>query len=147
MIFDNFDNMSSAEGENLPENLREFIKFMDTQGLSSELATCMFEELQETKEDRHNVIFIASDGELSIKAIHVPESALDGTEGPVLFPTSRPMSIIAAFSRETIQLAIDVIENMEPGLAEECWMQLLQSMTEAITLEYETNPPTWEIGN
>jgi|Laugresbdmm110sn_1035088.scaffolds.fasta_scaffold04428_5 hypothetical protein len=147
MIFDNFDSVSSGGEENLPDNVEEFVKFMKTQGLEEELATCMYEELQETKEDRHNVIFIASNGELSIKAIHVPESALGGTVGPVLFPTSRPMSIIAAFSRETIQLAIDVIENMEPGLAEECWMQLLQSMTEAITLEYETNPPTWEIGN
>ena len=147
MIFDDFDSLSSARGENLPETVEEFVKFMETQGLSSELATCMYEELQETKEDRHNVIFIASNGELSIKAIHVPESALGGTVGPVLFPTSRPLSIIAAFSRETIQLAMNVIENLEPGLAEKCWMELLESMTEAITLEYETNPPTWEIGN
>lgn len=147
MIFDDFDSVSSARGENLPDNVEEFVKFMGTQGIEGEIATCMFEELQETKEDSHNVIFIASNGELSIKAIHVPESALGGTVGPVLFSTSRPMSIIAAFSRETIQAAIDAIDSMAPGLAEECWMQLLESMTEAITLEYETNPPTWEIGN
>ena len=79
MIFDDFDSVSSARGENLPDNIEEFVKFMKTQGLDEELATCMYEELQETKEDRHNVIFIASNGELSIKAIHVPKGKRGGS--------------------------------------------------------------------
>lgn len=131
-----------------PEDKDVFVEFlMRAQDISRELAECMFEELQETREEKHNVIFVASNGELSIKAIHVPESALGGSPGPVLFSTSKPLSIIAAFSKETIQHAMELLDGVDPGLAERLWVQLLETMTEAITIEYETNPPKWEMGN
>ncbi len=148
MNSDSSDNWMPMDRDDLFEDLNVFTKYMhESQGLDKDLAAVMFEDLQETTEGRHNVIFVASNGTLSIKAIHVPQSALEGKIGPVLFPTANPQSIIAAFSRELIQQAVDVIDELQPGLADNAWAELLESMTDAITLEYEANPPTWEMGN
>lgn len=123
------------------DGLEETIK---NSNLSPDVAAAMMESLEETKVDGpHPVIFVSTNGEHAIKAIHVPASAIDGFNGPVLFPSANPLTIIAAFSKEYVEAQIERIESLEPGLQDDAWMVCLEKMTEAITLEYENNPVRW----
>lgn len=114
--------------------------------ISDNLTSAMLESLDETRVDGpHPVIFVSTNGEMAIKAIHVPSSAINGLNGPVLFPSANPLVVIAAFSKEYVEAQIELIERVEPGLRDEAWMVCLETMTEAITLEYENNPTSWDM--
>lgn len=113
-------------------------------GINEDVAAAMLEELEETEQKEHNVIFVATDGAYAIKAIHVPESSINNVNGPVLFPSSNPNVILAAFSKEYIQEQIDYIERLSPGLRDESWVEFLELLNDKITLECESNPPTWK---
>ena len=122
----------------------ELIAALEQSGIDDSVSAAMLEGLEETDEPVHNVMFISTDGHYAIKAIHVPASAIDGVDGPVLFPTSNPKTIIAAFSKEHIQNKMQLIEELEPGLRDDAWIEFLELLTEKVTLECESNPPLWK---
>lgn len=126
------------------ERKEELAAAMAASGISDEVAAAMLEELEETEQKEHNVIFVSTDGAYAIKAIHVPESSIGNVNGPVLFPCSNPNVILAAFSKEYIQDQIDYIEQLVPGLRDEAWVEFLELLNEKITLECESHPPTWK---
>lgn len=117
---------------------------MEQAGLPAILRETMLRELQETKDGVHDVVFVATNGNFAIKAIHVPEAALNGKSGPVIFPSSDPMVIIAAFSKEFISRKVDEIDELEAGLRDEAWENMIAWMAESVELEYAVNPPKWE---
>lgn len=117
---------------------------MDEAGLPAILKETMLKELQETKAGVHDIIFVSTNGERAIKAIHVPESALNGKSGPVIFPSADPLVLIAAFSKEFISRKVDEIDELDAGLRDEAWENMIAWMAESIELEYTVNPPTWE---
>lgn len=117
---------------------------MDEAGLPAILKETMLKELQETKAGVHDIIFVSTNGKHAIKAIHVPASALDGKSGPVIFPSSDPLVIIAAFSKEFISSKVDEIDELDAGLRDEAWENMIAWMAESIELEYAVNPPKWE---
>ena len=136
--FDDFD-------KSVPfERLDELTAALTESGVSDEVAAAMLEELEETEQKVHNVMFVATDGRYAIKAIHVPESSIGNVNGPVLFPCSNPNVILAAFSKEYIQSQIEYIENLDAGLRDEAWVEFLECLNDEITLECESNPPTWK---
>jgi hypothetical protein len=138
---DSYEDLGAYEFDD--DGLEETIR---NSNLSPDIASAMMESLEETKVDGpHPVIFVSTNGEHAIKAIHVPASAINGFNGPVLFPSANPLTIIAAFSKEYIEEQMELIEGVEPGLRDEAWMVCLEKMTEAITLEYENNPTSWDM--
>ena len=122
----------------------ELIAALEESGIDDSVSAAMLEGLEETDEPVHNVMFISTDGHYAIKAIHVPASAIDGVDGPGRFPTSNPKTIIAAFSKEQIQNKMHSIEELEPGLRDDAWVEFLELLTEKVTLECESNPPLWK---
>lgn len=136
--FDDFD-------KSVPfERIDDLAAAITESGISNEVAAVMLQELEETEQIVHNVMFVATDGRYAIKAIHVPESSIGDVNGPVLFPCSNPNVILAAFSREYIQSHIEYIENLDAGLRDEAWVEFLECLNDKITLECESNPPTWK---
>jgi hypothetical protein len=106
-----------------------------------DLMHAMVEELAETSSDEHNVLFISTSGDMAIKAIHVPPSALDGKTGPVIFHHSNPKVILAAFSRDFINDGLRHIEDLEPGLRDDQWEEFIGSLNDLIELEYMLQGP------
>lgn len=130
------------EQENIPDE--DFVSSVHKKGLPLDVAELMHAEMQETKEEHHNVIFIGTDGDKTIKAIHVPSSAINGGDGPVLFAGANKNLIIAAFSNEFIDAESNSIGEKEPGLRGELWVELMQRLHDMIESEYAENPPVWE---
>jgi hypothetical protein len=126
------------------ERIHELTAALAASGINDDVAAAMLEELEETEQQVHNVMFVATDGQYAIKAIHVPESSIGNVNGPVLFPCSNPNVILAAFSKEYIQAQIEYIENLDAGLRDEAWVEFLECLNDKITLECESNPPTWK---
>lgn len=108
------------------------------------LAEVVVEQLSETqKEDGSNIIFLFSEGDYVVTAIHVPHEAINST-GPVLMSGINEKSIIAAFSRDFIREKLDVVAESEEagaGLPERIWIRELENLAEMIKFEMVTNPP------
>jgi hypothetical protein len=126
------------------ERKEELTAALAASGINDEVAAAMLEELEETEQREHNVMFVSTDGHYAVKAIHVPESSINNVNGPVLFPSSNPNVILAAFSKEYIQEQVDYIEQLTPGLQDEAWVEFLECLNDKITLECESHPPTWK---
>ena len=120
-----------------------FDEELDAADISPEIRNAVREAIQETEVEKHSVMFIATDGDLAIKAILVPKSAIMGADGPVLFAGADGHTVIAAWSKEFIEEQLEIIDNKIPGAQEKAWHLLLQWMTEEATLEYHNNPPKW----
>ena len=77
--------------------------------ISPEIRNAVRDAIQETEAEQHSVMFIATDGDLAIKAIHVPKSAIMGADGPVLFAGADGHTVIAAWSKEFIEEQLEII--------------------------------------
>lgn len=128
--------------EEIPDEC--FIDSVVEKGLPLDIAQLMHSEMQETKEEEHNVIFIGTDGDKAIKAIHVPAASLNGKDGPVLFAGADEDLVIAAFSREYIDSNAQRISDEDTGLHKELWIAFMQDLHQMVEEEYTSNPPTWE---
>lgn len=120
-----------------------FDKELAAANISPEIRNAVREAIQETEAEQHSVMFIATDGDLAIKAIHVPKSAIMGANGPVLFAGADGHTVIAAWSKEFIEEHIEIINKKTPNFQDKAWHLFLQWMTEEATLEYHNNPPKW----
>lgn len=102
----------------------------------------MLNEIEEiNKEEKHNVLFVASDGTNVYKAIHVPQMSLDNQEEPVLFAGAEDRTYIAAYSVETISKLIEETESYDKDKQQARWNALLEQMVQDIADKVDSTPP------
>lgn len=103
----------------------------------------MLNEIEEiNREEKHNVLFIASDGRNVYKAIHVPKMAIDKEEEPVLFAGSEANTYIAAYSVDTISKLIEETESYEYDEQQSRWNQIMEEMVQEISDKVDSSPPS-----
>lgn len=117
-------------------------KMMQEVGIEESVMSTMASELKETEDPVHNVLFVATTGRNTIKAIHVPEEALNGHPGPVLFTAANPNVVLAAFSREFIANSSDSVELLPEEEREDAWATFMEELSEMVIFEFEQNPPS-----
>ena len=100
----------------------------------------MAEALDKTSEAEHSTIFVATNGNVAIEAIHVPAAALNG-ELMELFPSSDVHLIIAAWSADFIRSKLDFIDNQPEDTRDSKWAEFVEWMTDKVIEEYEKRPP------
>jgi hypothetical protein len=102
----------------------------------------MLNEIEEiNREEKHNVLFIASDGRNVYKAIHVPAMAIEKDEEPVLFAGSEDNTYIAAYSVDTISRLIEETEAHDRDEQQARWNQVMEDMVQEISDKVESSPP------
>ena len=103
----------------------------------------MLNEIEEiNREEKHNVLFIASDGRNVYKAIHVPKMAIDKEDEPVLFAGSEANTYIAAYSVDTISKLIEETESYEYDEQQSRWNQVMEEMVQEISDKVDSSPPS-----
>lgn len=136
-----------------PEDEASRNQFMETlkgAKIDEEIANEMATQLLETTKNNHNIIFVFTEGEYAVTAIHVPRESIDGRDGPVLMPGSNEKSIIAAFSAEFMRDKIKNVDLIEegaglPGVGDTAWVAELEKLVEIVKLELAANPPdNWD---
>lgn len=139
--------------ENEPDNSeKRFFELLKKTGISEDLAADIKEKLKETTELENNIIFIFTEGDYLITAIHVPSEAIGGSDGPVLTRGANNNHIFAAFSKDFIRSKIENLDLPEdiaglPTNSELMWVQELEDMAEMVKVELSANPPEkWSDG-
>jgi hypothetical protein len=140
--------------DELKSGAEKFRAAMKKEKISNDLIDEIIIQLQETREENNNLIFLFTDKNWAVTAIHVPDEALNGDTGPVLMRGAHPRSIIAAYSqshiRKKLQEIDDVFEiitgiNLHADEADEEWLQELEKMANEVRIKLEQNPPeSWE---
>lgn len=134
------------------ESGAELLKAEMTKGnVNKELIDEIINQLQETREENNNLIFLFTDSDWAVTAIHVPDEALNGERGPVLMRGAHPRSIIAAYAQSHVRNKLKMIDGLEiiTGLnsenSDEAWIEVLQSMAQEVRIKMKENPPEmWE---
>jgi len=124
-----------------------FEEMLRKEQLNPELIDEVMDKVQEAEADVHNIIFIFTDDNLAVTGVHVPKSALNGENGPIIFKNSKPNCLTAAFAREYIEERIQRADEVgeEAGLgeviADQVWISELERMVEEVRLKIQTSPP------
>ena len=123
-----------------------FEEMLKKEQLNPELIEEVMEKIAETSEEVHNIIFVFTDNDVAVTGVHVPRSALNGEDGPVIFKNSKENSLTAAFSREYIEERIlradEVGERAGLGsvVADQVWISELEKIVEEVRIKIETAP-------
>lgn len=135
------------DGEDIPNKkyaIEELSSSMELAHLDQEIAKIVAEEMVSSATEVKNLIFIFTENDYVITAIHTSRDSIDG-DGPFLMRGANEKSIIAAFSRDKI---IKILENIEEEEEihgrEHCadmWLNELEKLTEVIKLEFAMSPP------
>jgi len=112
-----------------------------------ELSVRVKEELEAAARGEENILLIGTDGEFSVTILHLPQDVIGRDEDVVTFPTSSSISVLAAISRESLDLKVRMCEAVEEdgdgALADEMWDDYMsQLMARAVELHKE-NPKTF----
>jgi hypothetical protein len=128
-----------------------FEEMLKKEQMKPELIEEVMEKIAETSEEVHNIIFVFTDNDVAVTGVHVPRSALNGEDGPVIFKNSKENSLTAAFSREyieeRIQRADDVGERAGLGsvIADQVWISELEKIVEEVRIKIANTPPrSWD---
>jgi len=128
-----------------------FKKELEKRNVSNVLADEIVSQLLETRDEKNNLIFLFTDGDLAVTAIHVPDESLNGEDGPMLMRGANSKSVIAAFSQSYIRKKVKIVDELEiiTGLkkseADKAWVEELETMATAIMVKMKENPPeAWE---
>ena len=120
-----------------------FKKKMVEHGVPKETMKTMLEAMDKADKPEYSIIFVNTDGDMTVEAIHAPNSAL-GDKGPlVLFPGANKKTLIAAWSREFIEEQLIEIDKMPEQLRDAAWELFVQWMADKVSSEYAANPPAW----
>lgn len=128
----------------------ELMKILTNASMDVDVAQEVISQLREATSEKHNIVFIFTEGDYVVTAIHVPKNSINGENGPVLLRGATDKSIIAAFSKEYIQSEISSVDSIEDeagliGIADAAWLGKLEKMALAVKIEMDTNPPEkWE---
>lgn len=106
-----------------------------------DLAQKILEELQETQREDSNIVLVGTDTKRSITIIHVDAAALNGEDGPVIFPTSDERFVLAAISRDFLEREVRKAESMEDErMADLYWDGLMGDLMAQISEQAQDNP-------
>lgn len=110
--------------------------------IDTDIANLVAQEMLDSSEQAHNTIFIFTENDYVVTAIHVPYEAL-GSDGPVLARGANDKSIIACFSKDKILGMLDELDRAADtdGPSEEKWVQMLDSLADLVRLEIQLSPP------
>jgi hypothetical protein len=129
----------------------EFLEMLEKAKLPPELAKEVQNQITEAQNaDNPNIVFVFSEGNYVVTAIHVPTESLNGQDGPVLMKGATENHIFAAFSADYIREKIKNADSLEEdaglsGIADNAWMNELERLVEVVRLELAANPPdSWE---
>ena len=129
-----------------------FEEMLKKEQMKPELIEEVMEKIAETSEEVHNIIFVFTDNDVAVTGVHVPRSALNGEDGPVIFKNSKENSLTAAFSREyieeRIQRADEVGERAGLGsvIADQVWISELEKIVEEVRIKIETTQHlSWDV--
>ena len=120
-----------------------FKRKMVEHGVPKEAMKTMLEAMGKADKPEYSIIFVNTDGDMTVEAIHAPSSALVDKGPLVLFPGANKKTLIAAWSREFIEEQLIEIEKMPEQLRDAAWELFVQWMADKVSAEYEANPPTW----
>lgn len=127
-------------------NSNAFEEMLKKEQINPELIEEVMEKIAETSEEVHNIIFVFTDNDVAVTGVHVPRSALNGEDGPVIFKNSKENSLTAAFSREYIEERIlradEVGERAGLGsvVADQVWISELEKIVEEVRIKIATAP-------
>ena len=128
-------------------NLLEFRQMLVKHGIDDDLASEIISQFNSgIRGEIPNLIFVFTEGEYAVTGIHVPESALEGKDGPILIQGANPKHIIAAFSQSKIRNTINLVDWKEqaaglPGISDLSWADELEKLVELVKIEIQNNPP------
>lgn len=132
------------------QSRKSLIDLLEKNALDRAIAAEVENQILETANAKHNVIFVFTEGTYVITGIHAPKSSLNGQSGPVLMPGANEKNIIAAFSEEFIREMIKDVDILEEtagldGIGDVAWMNELEKLVEIVRLEVAANPPgSWD---
>lgn len=105
-----------------------------------ELARHLMDELRETLAEGSNVVLVGTDGDVSITIVHTSREALNGKDGPVVFPSISKNKILAAVSRELLDDEVKKAEELEEDLADIYWDGFMNDLMNQVREMYKKNP-------
>ena len=125
----------------------QFLRLLGSAEIDTDIAHEVITRLDENMIE-NNIVFIFTENDYVVTAVHAPREALNGEDGPVLIRGAGEKSIIAAFSRELIIQKLNIVDESPPGLpllADSVWVEELEKMAEAVKIQMKVNPPErWE---
>lgn len=140
-------NLESPDGKSTGVNTEEFAQILEDIDMDTEMAEEVLSRMEEMDLE-NNILFIFTDNDYVVTAIHVPAESIDGQDGPVLMRGAADKSIMAAFSREFILRKLENLEEKNPGLpliGDKAWVDELEKMVEEVKIQLSSNPPErWE---
>lgn len=106
-----------------------------------ELAIHLMEELRETLAEGSNVVLVGTDGDVSITIVHTSREALNGSDGPVIFPSTNKNKILAAISREILDIEVKKAEEIgDEKLADLYWDGFMNDLMDKVREMYKKDP-------
>lgn len=148
------DPWTEINDTDVAEGVELLKKEMRKSKINKELADEVISQVEEIKNEKHNIIFVFTDNEWAVTGIHVPDEAIGDEESPVLMRGANPKHIIAAFSQSEIRNRIKIADGLEiiAGLnnesaheAENAWIEELEKMCQEVRIKIKNNPPEqWE---
>lgn len=144
------DPWKEIDEDDIKSGAHKFREILKKTRLDESLAAEVMTQIGELANDRHNIIFVFSDGEWAVTGIHVPDEALGDEESPVLMRGANPQHIIAAFAQSEIRKKIRSLDELEiitglPQEADDYWVNELEEMAQSVMLKLRYNPPeSWD---
>jgi hypothetical protein len=130
------------------EELLRFLGNLSKESVAaiSSVLNVLIGEVKRIVHGEQDVLFCSSNGVSVIKCLHYDRSMLDGEDGPVIFPSSNPMVLLAAYSNEYIEGKVAEYRNIysDPELVESQWQVFLNSLAEDIVAQHPGEEPNWE---
>jgi hypothetical protein len=130
--------------EDKKRTIEELSSSMRLAHLDQEIAEIVAEEMVAGATDVKNLVFIFTDNDYVITAIHSSRDSIGG-DGPFLMRGANEKSIIAAVSKEKIIEMLEYIDEEEEthgrDHAEQLWVAELEKLAEIIKLEVAMSPP------
>jgi|694.fasta_scaffold01151_42 hypothetical protein len=113
--------------------------------INEDIAALVAQEMLDSSGPAQNTVFIFTEDDIVVTAIHVPFEAL-GSDGPVLARGANDKSIIACFSKDKIMAMLDKLDSDDSDdPAEDRWIKMLDELADLVRFEIRVNPPeTWE---
>jgi hypothetical protein len=129
---------SGVSAEEALEDLRRFAeKFPQTKAAIKEI----------TPDEMGSLLFVATGPDILIQAMHYPDSALDMTVVPNIFPSTEKGKIIAAFPDTLITMILKKIESSyDETYKDYMWQKALGLLLETVVEMIDTGKikqPDW----
>lgn len=144
------DPWKEIDEDDIKSGAHRFREILKQTRLDPSLADEVMTQIGELANERHNIIFVFSDGNWAVTGIHVPDEALGDEEGPVLMRGANPQHIIAAFAQSEIRKKIRSLDELEiitglPQESDDYWAKELEGMAQSVMLKLKDNPPeSWD---